>query len=169
VNIGFDAKRIPIDEEGTDSRQPIDAEEWNEWRKPTKSIKKAKEKITIEKVIFRKHSQTDEGTLRIQGSRIKTIIRVTLSAAWKYDWSKKRITNIQLAEELNKIIMSEEKLNSSDSKKLVSEMDLKNWKWRKFLPKSLPNNQKVREIIEKISQILEFKMNEKMFEKILNI
>jgi len=129
--------------------------------------KKRKEKITIEKVIFRKNSQTQEGTLRIQGSRIKTIMRVTLSAMWKFDWIEKKLSTGELIDNLNKIIL-EEKLNTSNAKRLISENDLKNWKRRNFLPKSLPNNKKVREIVEKIAQILQFEMDEKRFEKILN-
>lgn len=155
VNIGYDGKRIPIENE-FNSRQPLNIEEWEEFRKIAKKMKGKKERIRIEDFFFRKNSRTNEGTLRVQGSKTRTIIRIFLSAVLKYNWNEKHWTFSELSRKLNEYLQKEGK-----SKEVISVFDLKNWKKRKFLIRSLPHNEETIKILNNIAVLMDVQLDKK--------
>ncbi|WNE41977.1 MAG: Primer-independent DNA polymerase PolB [Mycoplasmataceae bacterium] len=174
VNIGYDGKRVPI-EEGLDSKQHQNINEWSEYRKVALNMKKKRQRIRIKDFLFRKNNlkNKNDKSLRVRGSRIETIIRVFLSAVWRFNWNLKELSYNELAEELNFVIKKDLKIESNEEliirKKCISIDDLKNWKRRSFLAKSLPNVNNVKEIILEICNILKIEMNQLRWDKVLNL
>lgn len=174
VNIGYDGKRVPI-EDGFNSKQHQNVNEWEEYRRVALNMKKKRQRIRIEDFLFRKNNlknKTDK-SLRIRGSKIETIIRVFLSAVWKFNWNLKELSYIELTDKLNLMIRKELKIESDEElikrKKCISIDDLKNWKRRSFLVKSLPNISNIKEIILEICNILKVEMNQFRWDKMLNL
>ncbi|WNE41397.1 MAG: Primer-independent DNA polymerase PolB [Mycoplasmataceae bacterium] len=186
INIGYDGKRI-LTENGLNSRQAQNIEEWSKDRSLAIYMKKRKERIRTEDFLYSKAFRTDKGTLRVQGSKSKTIVRIFLGAAWKYFWNKDiKLSNSELVNKINLILKQEEKISDNDfklfnnnennkdlifnkvSKKFINIDDLYNWKRRKFLIKSIPNVEKTKKFINKISNVLGIKMESDRWNLILN-
>lgn len=185
VNIGYDGKRI-LTENGLNSRQALNIEEWSKDRNLALYMKKRKERIRTEDFLYNKAFKTEKGTVRIQGSKSKTIVRTFLGATWKYFWSNKQLKNSDLANNLNLILRREEKISNEEfdlfnnkenngnlefkriANKFITVDDLKNWKRRKFLVKSIPNLEKTKELITKLSCYLKVNMNNERWNILLN-
>lgn len=167
INIGYDGKRVLI-EEGTNSRQPATIEEWEQHRKTALYLKKKKIRIRPEDYLFRWQSKTKGGTLRIQGSRTMTIMRVFVSAAYQLQWPTKKLTSQELANQLNQIIKKRDiHQNDEELKKYLSRETIKKWWQKAFLIKLIPDMSETRNIILEISQLLGVKMDADKWNKLL--
>lgn len=169
VNIGYDGKRV-LTENGSNSRLATNLEEWEEHRKTALYLKKKKIRIRPEDYLFRWQSKTKGGTLRIQGSRTMTIMRIFIAAAYQLQWVSKDFTSPKLAEQLNQLLKkidSNKTEESQNKKKFITHESVKKWKQRTFLLKSIPDTKSTRKIITELTQILGVKMNEDKWDKLL--
>jgi hypothetical protein len=147
INLGPDGKRKLLEDSINTQAFENFEEAFNE-RKIIEYVVKEKIRREPERIVFEKKKREyipkGKKSLRVQGSRNLTIIRIVISVILQKNLNKNYIKYQKIVDLINK--------NYNCNLKI---QQLKDWKRRRVLIKSLPKNKQVENIIDKIFELLE--------------